>query len=191
MNSVIVQALRMSTIKSFFLTLLAILTAGCATPPKGLKPIEKFQLPRYLGTWYEIARLDHSFERGLDNITAAYYLKSDGSVSVLNRGREVKTGQYKTARGTAVFIGKPDVAALKVTFFKPFWGAYYVIALDKQDYAWAMVTSSSRKYLWILSRTPVLDPLVLNELLAQAKDWQFETDKLIFPLQDEKKETEK
>jgi apolipoprotein D and lipocalin family protein len=181
----------MSTIKSALFAILAILTGGCTTPPKGLKPVEHFELPRYLGSWYEIARLDHSFERGLDNVTAAYYLKPDGSVSVINRGRDIKTGQYNTARGTAVFIGKPDTAALKVTFFKPFWGAYYVIALDKQDYAWAMVTSSSRKYLWILSRTPTLDPLILNELITQAKDWQFATDKLIFPLQDEKKKTEK
>jgi apolipoprotein D and lipocalin family protein len=172
------------------LTLSIILTAGCTTPPKGLKPVEHFQLPRYLGTWYEIARLDHSFERGLDNITASYYLKPDASVSVVNRGRDTKTGQYSTARGTAVLIDKPDVAALKVSFFKPFWAAYYVIALDKQDYSWAMVTSSSRKYLWILSRTPAMDPVVLNELLIQAKDWQFETDKLIFPVQDEKKETQ-
>jgi apolipoprotein D and lipocalin family protein len=170
-------------------TVSIILTAGCTAPPKGLKPVEHFQLPRYLGTWYEIARLDHSFERGMDKVTAAYYLKPDGSVSVLNRGRDAKTGQYKTARGTAVFTGKPDIAALKVSFFRPFWAAYYVIALDKQDYSWAMVTSSSRKYLWILSRTPTLDPLILNELLAQAKDWKFETDKLIFPVQDEKKGT--
>jgi apolipoprotein D and lipocalin family protein len=187
MKSAIKQAIRVSAIKSGFITLLAILTAGCTTPPKGLKPVEKFQLPRYLGSWYEIARLDHSFERGLDNITASYYLKPDGSVSVINRGRVVKTGQWDTARGTAVFTGKPDIAALKVTFFKPFWGAYFVIALDKQDYSWAMVTSSSRKYLWILSRTPAMDPLVLNELLIQAKDWQFDTDKLIFPVQDENK----
>jgi apolipoprotein D and lipocalin family protein len=85
----------------------------------------------------------------------------------------------------AVFINKSDTAALKVTFFWPFWAAYYVVAMDKQDYAWAMVASSSRDYLWILSRTPALDPVILNELLAQAKDWQFATDKLIFPVQDE------
>jgi apolipoprotein D and lipocalin family protein len=173
--------------KSLFclFVLLIILITGCAAPPKGLKPVEHFQLPRYLGSWYEIARLDHSFERGLDNITASYYLKPDGSVSVVNRGRDVKPGQWKTACGHAVLTGKPDTAALKVTFFKPFWGAYYVIALDKQDYTWAMVTSSSRKYLWILSRTPTMDPLILNELLTQAKDWQFATDKLIFPSQNE------
>jgi apolipoprotein D and lipocalin family protein len=162
-----------------------VLVGGCASAPKGLKPIEKFQLTRYLGTWYEVARLDHPFERGLDNVTASYYLDPDGSVSVLNRGRDVKTGQWKTARGMAVFVNKPDTAALKVTFFWPFWAAYCVVALDKQDYAWAVVTSSSRDYLWILSRTPALDPVILNELLAQAKDWQFATDKLIFPVQDE------
>jgi apolipoprotein D and lipocalin family protein len=171
--------------------LLIILAAGCATPPKGLKPIEKFQLPRYLGTWYEIARLDHPFERGLDNVTASYYLKPDGSISVINRGRDIKTGQWNAVRGRAVFIADPNTAALKVTFFRPFWGAYYVIALDKQDYKWAMVTSSSRKYLWILSRTHTLDPFILNELLTQAKDWQFATDKLIFPSQNEKHSEEK
>lgn len=173
----------------FLICLLSVLlAAGCGSLPKGLKPVENFQLHRYLGTWYEIARLDHSFERGRDNVTASYYLAPDNSVTVTNRGRDTKTGQYQTARARAVFMGKSDIASLKVTFFWPFWGAYHVIALDKQDYNWAMVTSSSRDYFWILSRTPTLDPLVLNELVSQAKDWQFATDKLIFPVHDEKKE---
>jgi apolipoprotein D and lipocalin family protein len=153
---------------------------GCASAPEGIHPVTDFQADRYLGTWYEIARLDHSFERGLSKVTAEYSRKSDGSIQVVNRGYDARRGKWREARAVARFVGPADVASLKVTFFWPFWGAYHVIALDRDGYTYAMVTSSSRDYLWILARQKHLDAAVQNDLLAKAKDWGFRTEGMIF-----------
>ena len=153
---------------------------GCASVPQGLRPVNDFQADRYLGTWYEIARLDHSFERGLSQVTAEYSRKDDGSIQVVNRGYDAARGQWREAKGVASFVGPSDVASLKVTFFWPFYGGYHVIALDREVYNYAMVTSSSRDYLWILARQKHLDPTVLRSLVAQAKEWGFDTDCLIY-----------
>ncbi|NLF32698.1 MAG: lipocalin [Planctomycetes bacterium] len=154
--------------------------AGCASPPRGVEPVSGFQADRYLGTWYEIARLDHRFERGLSNVTAEYTLLEDGRLRVINRGYDERRGRWREIGGVARFMGPRDVASLKVTFFWPFRGAYHVIALDREGYDYAMVTSSSRDYLWILARRPHLDPAVLEGLLAKACQWGFRTDDLIF-----------
>jgi len=153
---------------------------GCASIPEGLEPVEPFELDRYLGTWHEIARLDHSFERGLSHVTATYSLRDDGDIRVVNRGYEAATGRWREARGVARFRGRPGAGALEVSFFWPFWGAYNVIALDPDGYRYAMVTGSSRSYLWILARDKQLDPAVLEELLARAAEWGFPTEELIF-----------
>ena len=155
--------------------------AGCASsPPKGLEPVSGFEADRYLGTWYEIARLDHRFERGLSKVTATYSRRPDGRIQVVNRGYDERRGRWSEARAVARFTGPADVGSLSVTFFWPFAGAYHVIALDREGYDYAMVTSSSRSYLWILAREPHLDEAVLDELLGQARQWGFATDKLIF-----------
>lgn len=162
---------------------LALLTAlvGCASsPPKGIKPVSGFEFRRYLGTWHEIARLDHPFERGLSQVTATYALRPDGSIQVVNRGYDAGGGEWREIRGVARFMGPTDVGSLSITFFWPFSGAYHVIALDREGYDYAMVTSSSRSYLWILARQPRLDQDVLDDLLAQARQWGFPTDELIF-----------
>jgi apolipoprotein D and lipocalin family protein len=153
---------------------------GCAAAPEGLQPITQFQADRYLGTWYEIARLDHSFERGLSKVTAEYSKRDDGHIQVVNRGYDAQRDRWREAHAVARFVGPSDVASLEVTFFWPFSGGYHVIALDRDGYSYAMVTSSSRSYLWILARQKHLDPAVQRDLLDKAKGWGFRTENLIY-----------
>ena len=156
------------------------LFGGCAVaPPSGVTPITGFELDRYLGKWYEIARLDHSFELGLSDVSATYSPRDDGGIRVLNRGYDERAGIWKDAEGRAYFIGEPRVGSLKVSFFGPFYGGYHIIALDKENYSWAMIGGPSRDYLWILARTRQLPPAVLEDLLQKAKALGFATDQLI------------
>uniref|UniRef100_UPI00403ED409 lipocalin family protein n=1 Tax=Methylomicrobium lacus TaxID=136992 RepID=UPI00403ED409 len=147
--------------------------------------MEDFEVNRYVGTWYEIARLEQSFEKGLDNISAQYTLAKDGGIEVLNQGRNQETGEWKKAEGKAYFIDQPSVGRLKVSFFGPFYGSYNIIALDKQNYQYSMVTGPNRSYLWILARTKTLPKETLDALIESAKRQGFETDKLIMVKQDE------
>jgi apolipoprotein D and lipocalin family protein len=159
--------------------------AGCAVaPPPGVTPITGFDLNRYLGRWYEIARLDHRFERGLNDVTATYAMRDEGGIQVLNRGYDERTGVWKEAEGRASFIGDPTVGSLKVSFFGPFYGGYHIIALDQEQYAWAMIAGPSRDYLWILARNRLLPPAVRERLRAQAQALGFATDQLIWVKQD-------
>jgi len=158
----------------------ALLLTSCVGVPEGIKPVQNFDVNRYLGMWYEIARLDHSFERGLNNISATYTLRGDGGVDVLNKGFDKKKNTWKEAKGKAYFVGKKTVASLKVSFFGPFYGGYNVIALDHDNYSYAMVCGPDRSYLWILAREKNLDKSILNKLIEKAKSLGFETDKLIF-----------
>lgn len=159
--------------------LLSLLLAGCTGIPDGMKPVAHFDLSRYLGIWHEIARLDHSFERGLTQVSATYSLNSDGSVKVINRGWDAASKQWRQAEGRALLIGASDVGRLKVSFFGPFYGAYNIVVLDP-EYRHVMICGPDRSYLWILARTPELDPKTLQNLVQQAKAWGFATDKLIF-----------
>lgn len=159
---------------------LATLAAGCTGLPAGVEPVRGFELERFLGTWHEIARLDHPFERGLERITASYTRRDDGGVRVLNRGYDVNSGTWREAEGKAYFIGPSDVGRLKVSFFGPFYGSYNVMALDQEGYQWAMVCGPDTDYLWILSREPQLPEAVLEHLLALASERGFETDQLIY-----------
>lgn len=172
----------MSFIRSVVLILSFALTlAACSTaPPEGLRPVTSFDLNRYLGQWYEIARLDHSFERGMSDVSATYQLQEDGSVKVINRGYDTQRGAWKEAVGRAQFIGDPSTASLKVSFFGPFYGGYHVLALDQESYRWALVAGPDRGYLWILARDKLLSAEVREQLLAQAKSFGFATDKLIW-----------
>ena len=145
----------------------------------GVVPIRPFAIDKYLGEWFEIARLDHSFERGLTNVTATYTLRDDGSVGVLNRGFDRKNCQWKDAEGRAVFQGAMDTASLSVTFFWPFAGGYHVFALDQQDYGWALISGPSRSYIWILARRPDLSVDIRNRLVDQARRLGFPVDDLI------------
>ncbi len=161
---------------------LALLPASTAMAmPEGATAVEDFSLERYLGTWYEIARLDHRFERGMTQVTATYSMRDDGGVRVLNRGYKEKKSDWNEAEGRAYFIGESNVGQLKVTFFWPFYGAYNIIALDQENYSYALVIGNNTKYMWILAREPNLEPAVMENLLNQAKELGFATDELIYP----------
>ncbi|MBP6655787.1 MAG: lipocalin family protein [Propionivibrio sp.] len=172
----------MSIVRSVILALILALTlAACATaPPEGVRPVTSFDINRYLGQWYEIARLDHSFERGMSDVSATYQLQDDGSVKVINRGYDAQRQAWKEAIGRALFIGDSTTASLKVSFFGPFYGGYHVIALDQQDYRWALVSGPDRGYLWILARDKTLPAEVREQLVSQARTLGFATDKLIW-----------
>ncbi len=167
-------------IKSFLQVILMLLITGCTGIPDGVQAIRNFQADRYLGVWYEIARLDHSFERGLNNVSATYTLRKDGGIDVLNRGYDVEKGKWKEARGKAYFIGSKDEGRLKVSFFGPFYGAYNIIALDQNKYRYALVCGPDRSYLWILGREKLLDKTTLDELVNLAGRLGFNTEDLIY-----------
>ena len=156
---------------------------GCSHAPQGITPIEDFDLGRYLGIWYEIARLDHRFERGLNRVSANYSRRTDGGIDVLNRGYNSETGEWKEAAGRAYPLGSPEQGSLKVSFFWPFYAGYHVIDLDQKDYAYALVCGPDRDYLWILSRTRTLDPDVTAQLIDKAQALGFATSELIFVVQ--------
>jgi apolipoprotein D and lipocalin family protein len=166
------------------LFLLIVLLGGCVSVPQNVAPVDGFELNRYLGKWYEIARLDHSFERGLANITADYSLREDGGVKVVNKGFSVADNKWKEAEGKAYFVRDPQEGYLKVSFFGPFYGAYIVFELDKENYQYAFITSYDKSYLWLLARTPVVSDEVLNRFVQKSGELGFATDKLIFPKQD-------
>jgi apolipoprotein D and lipocalin family protein len=161
------------------LLLLALLT-GCVAVPEGLQPVSGFQPERYLGTWYEIARLDHSFERGMSRVTAEYRQRDDGGLDVANRGYLADSKTWKQALGKAYFVQSPDIGYLKVSFFGPFYGSYVVFELDRQDYRYALVSGPDRSYLWLLARNPTLDAATRDRLVARATALGFDTRQLIF-----------
>jgi apolipoprotein D and lipocalin family protein len=156
------------------------LNACSTTPPDGMSPVTPFDLTRYEGKWYELARLDHSFERGLSDVSATYRAQPDGSVEVINRGYDVTRNDWRQAVGRALFTGETNRASLKVSFFGPFYGGYHVVALDQQNYRWAMVVGPDRDYFWILARDRQLPEDVRVQLLGQAKALGLDVDKLIW-----------
>ena len=149
-------------------------------PPKGVEAVRGFDVNRYLGKWHEIARLDHSFERGLSKISAEYSRRPDGSIKVLNRGFNAKKNRWSQATGIARFTGSPSVASLRVSFFRPFWAGYHVIALDRENYGYALVCGGNRSYLWILARERALPAETKASLLSQAQAAGFDTSRLIW-----------
>ena len=175
------QNLRKGLIAAFAAVTLTLTLTGCSTaPPEGLTSVTPFEVKRYLGKWYEIARLDHSFERGLTDVSATYSLQPDGSLEVINRGFNTKKDEWKSATGRALFTGSQNQGSLKVSFFGPFYGGYHVLALDQTGYQWALVAGPDRDYLWILARNKVLAPEIREQLVTQAKKMGFATDKLIW-----------
>ena len=162
------------------LTLFAIFVlAGCTGVPEGVETVDGFELDRYLGTWYEIARLDHRFERGLSDVTATYSMRDDGGVRVVNRGRN-EEGEWDEAEGKAYFVDASDQGRLKVSFFGPFYGGYNVIELDKAGYEYSLVSGPGRSFLWILARTPELDQQTLDRLVSKARKLDYPVDELIY-----------
>lgn len=152
--------------------------AGCAVgPPAGLAPV-RFEAERYLGTWFEIARLDQSFQRGLEQVTATYARNPDGTIRVVNRAVRTTTGEPREATARGRFLQGPEVASLAVSFFPPFEGGYHVIRLAP-DYSIALVTGNDRSFLWLLSRTPTLPEPVVQDWLAFARAQGFAVDEMI------------
>ncbi len=159
---------------------LATLLGACSTlPPEGVSVVTPFDVARYEGKWFEIARLDHAFERGLSDISAVYRAQADGSIQVTNRGYDNARQAWRQAVGRALFTGDPQRASLKVSFFGPFYGGYHVVALD-EAYRWAMVMGPDRDYLWILARDKTLAPGVRERLLSQARTLGVDVQKLIW-----------
>lgn len=165
----------MKIIFAFFV----ILLSACTGLPKGIDPVSGFELESYLGKWYEIARLDHRYERGLDNVSAEYSLRSDNGVEVKNRGFSQKSQEWEEAIGKAYFKADTGTAHLKVSFFGPVYGSYVVFKLDKPDYQYAFVTSYNRKSLWFLSRTPQVSNELYNTFLQDVTRLGFDTSGII------------
>lgn len=159
--------------------------AGCSHlgPPEGVGAVQAFELPRYEGRWYELARLDHRFERGMSNVSATYTRQPDGSVQVRNRGFEAASGRWREAIGRAQFLGSPETGSLKVSFFGPFYGGYHVAALAP-DYSWSLVIGPDRSYCWILARSKTLDAAQRDAIVARAKALGIQTDALIWVAHD-------
>jgi apolipoprotein D and lipocalin family protein len=143
-------------------------------------PVDDFELQRYLGRWYEIARLDHSFEEGLEAVTADYSMRQDGGIRVINSGRDIETGIAEQAEGRAYFVGEADKGHLKVSFFGPFFGSYVIFELDQQDYQYAFVSSYNTDYLWLLARTPKVSQELIVHFKSRATELGFDTQQLIF-----------
>lgn len=169
-------------------TLLAAITVlvltGCTGVPEGIQPVTGFEDERYLGTWYEIARLDHSFERGLSNVRAEYSRNDDGSIKVINRGYNAEEGKWEVADGRAVFVDGENTGHLKVSFFGPFYASYVIFELDKENYSHAFVTGYSRDYLWFLSRTPEVSDEAIEAFKRRARAEGFDLEALIMVKQD-------
>ena len=143
------------------------------------KTVEKFEIEKFLGKWYEIARFQHRFEKDLVGVTATYSLRSDGKIDVLNQGyKDSLSGQLKQAKGIAKIPNKNEPSKLKVSFFWIFYADYYVMELDSENYQWALIGSSSDKYLWILARTPQLDTEIYEILVKNAEKRGYDVSKL-------------
>jgi apolipoprotein D and lipocalin family protein len=164
----------------FLVVFMSLFVSGCLGLPKGVYPVEGFDLNKYLGKWYEIARLDHSFERGLNRVTAEYFMRDDGGVKVINRGFSIAENKWKEAEGKAYFVRNQDEGYLKVSFFGLFYGSYVVFELDKEKYQHAFVASSNTSYLWLLSRTPTVSKQLVDHFVKRSKELGFDTDNLIF-----------
>lgn len=151
--------------------------------PGTVHPVSGFDVDRYLGQWYEIARLDHSFERGLDAVSAHYSRREDGGVKVINRGYSLKDRDWQEAEGRAYFVGPPGEGHLKVSFFGPFYGSYVIFELDTH-YQYAFISGATTDYLWFLARQPVVTPELIQKFESRAKELGFDTSKLIYPRHD-------
>ena len=160
--------------------IVALVLSGCLGMPETVKPVQGFDVNRYLGTWYEIARLDHSFERGLQRVTADYSLREDGGVRVINRGYSSQANEWKVAEGKAYFVNDKDEGYLKVSFFGPFYGSYVIMELDQEHYQYAFVSGPDTSYLWFLSRTPTVQQELIDRFIRRSEQLGFDVDQLIF-----------
>jgi apolipoprotein D and lipocalin family protein len=165
-------------------TFAALSLVGCLGKPDKVNPVTNFQADKYLGKWYEIARLDYYHEKGLNQVTATYSLRDDGGIKVLNRGYLSEKGRWRESEGKAYFVEDKNTGYLKVSFFGPFYSSYVIFDLDP-SYQYSLVTGSNKSYLWILARTPTISGEVKASLLAKAAALGFDTNKLLYVEQTE------
>jgi len=163
---------------SFVLTFILLLS-GCTGLPQGVEPVQGFELERYLGKWYEIARIENRFEEGLNAVTAQYSLRDDGGIDVLNRGFDAENNSWRSATGRAYFVSDSEVGHLKVSFFGPFYSSYVIFGLDDQHYQYAFISGYDHKFLWLLARTPEVEPKVRDKFIEKAKDLGFDLSTLV------------
>lgn len=165
------------------LSLLILLwtVSACTSAPENVTPVSNFNLNQYLGQWYEIARLDHSFERGLEQVSAHYSMRDDGGVNVINRGYSNQKKQWDEAIGKAYFVSDSETGHLKVSFFGPFYGAYVIFELDEADYQYAFVSGPNLNYLWLLARTPIISNEIKQDFIEKSAKLGFDTEQLIWP----------
>ena len=160
-----------------------IYTSSCASIPKGASAVKPFDVNKYLGKWYEIARKDFKYEKNLNNVTADYSLNEDGSIRVVNRGYDVVKEEWKESVGKAKPVGDPKEGRLKVSFFGPFYSGYNVIDIDP-DYQYVLVAGDDLKNLWILSRRPTIPEDVQNRYLQKAQEIGYDTSDLVWGAHD-------
>ncbi|MCB1857234.1 MAG: lipocalin family protein [Gammaproteobacteria bacterium] len=166
--------------RGFYLILTTLILVGCTGKPNGVVPVTGFDAERYTGRWYEVARFDHIFERGLSNVSAIYQQQNDGRIRVTNRGYHEREGVWKEVDAVGEFTVDPSVAQLRVSLFGPLYGGYNVIELDRAGYEYAMVAGNSRAYLWILARDTSLPMPVLERLIEKGRTLGFPVERLIF-----------
>jgi len=162
--------------------LFAVFFTACSQKYPTLVTVKNVEIEKYTGSWYEIARFEHFFEKGCKNVTATYSIKDDGDLEVINHCTKIEDNEKKQATGSAYAVDQTN-SKLKVSFFRPFYGDYYIIELA-DDYSYAMVGSPSREYLWILSRTKTISKQTKQRLLSKASSLGFDTNKFIWTLQE-------
>ncbi len=167
---------------SMILLSLVCLAACAKERAADVIPVKGFEAERYLGQWYEIARLENRFEKGMINVTAHYSRREDGKIKVVNRGYEPDEEQWREAVGKAVFAQGPDVADLKVSFFGPFYAPYVVFELG-EDYEYAFVTNNDKTFLWLLSRTPEISDELRAHFESKIQTMGFDTRTMVYNVQ--------
>lgn len=174
------KSLKIAIGASLSIIALAAFTQPCSSIPKGISAVKNFEVDRYLGKWYEIARFDFRYEKNMSNVTAQYSLLDNGKIKVVNRGFDTIKSEWKQSNGVAKFAQSPDQGMLKVSFFRPFYSGYNIVKLDT-NYQYALVVGESRKYMWILSRTPHMPEEILQEYIQHAQSLGLNVEQLVFP----------
>lgn len=164
---------------AFALTVALTLFQSCRTMPDRASVVTSFDLTRYVGKWYEVARIDNRFEKNLSDVTATYSLRTDGLIKVDNRGFDAVKQKWKQSVGKAKLAGKSSEGKLKVSFFGPFYSPYNVIAIDER-YQYALVGGKDLDYLWLLSRDKAMPERIVEQYLAKAREIGYDTGRLIW-----------
>lgn len=170
-------------LKRLILVLMILFFAGCIKKDPYLPTVKKVDIQKYKGTWYEIARFEHFFEKGCKNVTATYELKENGDIKVINSCQMIEDDSKKEATGIARVVDKTTNSKLEVSFFRPFWGDYWIIDIYG-DYETALVGTPSREYLWILSRSKTIDKNLKEKIVKKLPSLGFDPKKFVWTIQE-------